>query len=153
MGRYWAKMDDDDDYSRYYLEELVYYYRASQADVVGRQAANFFFSETDYTAARQHTYGATMTTSYSVHLSGATLSADISKSIPAFSFADRNAADSNWVARIKDENVRIFSADGTSIVVYRDEDASHTWKIADRPQILKRFSVLTSGTIFPRLEK
>lgn len=129
-GRYWAKMDDDDFYSSTYLEETAYYYRATQADVVGRQSVYFFFSGDAITAFRPHVLRLTQKIGQDMYIAGASLSADSTRAVPDFSCKNRNSADSHWVEKAVAQGNRIYSADATSIIVYRDADVgNHTWKM------------------------
>ncbi|QIE55639.1 glycosyltransferase family 2 protein [Pikeienuella piscinae] len=152
-GRYWAKMDDDDFYSRTYLEETISYYVATQADSVGRQSTFFFFSATNETQGRLR-----LTQNYNRvlqfgHVSGASLSGDkMWLSLP-FSAADRNSADSNWVAKLLNAGVTVMSGDTTSIVVFRSENESqHTWHMTVDPNVMKQFRIYSAGSIAQRLD-
>lgn len=155
-GRYWAKMDDDDYYTSTYLEETVYYYRSTQADVVGRHSPLFFFSANDSTRFRPNPMKRTfccISTETGGHISGATLSAIRHADVPGFSCMDRNSADSNWVKRIKEEGCRMFGADMTSIVVFRDaDDSKHTWSIQANQDLFDSFRFLHSGHLSKLLE-
>ncbi len=153
-GEYWAKIDDDDYYSDTYLEETIYYYRSTQADSVGRQATFFYFDGDDITQTRERiTARRHLFLSPSTPVSGATLSAKTSSAIPLFSLRDRNACDSNWVTRIRQERWRIFSGDGTSIVVYRAANESlHTWRLSTMRQQPDDWIPITRSNLFDRIE-
>ncbi len=129
-GRYWVKMDDDDTYSSTYIEETAQYYLSTQADIVGRQASYFYFGDENLTRFRSIVFSRSLKILTKGHISGATLSADKTRITERFSTKDRNSADSNWITRCIQNGARTFSADGSSIIVYRNSDESkHTWKI------------------------
>ena len=152
-GRYWAKMDDDDFYSSTYLEETIYYYKASQADLAGRQSVYFYFSGEKQTKFRPAIYDRCFKLLTSGHLAGATLSADKFNVGKGFSTKDRNSADSNWIGGLIRDGFRAFSADATSLIVYRSSDqGQHTWKIADR-QLANWFGKCTTNNLLQFMEK
>lgn len=129
-GSIWTKMDDDDYYSKFYNEELANIYRATQADIVGRQAIYFYMSGMSRSYARLLLEGRLMQRLLKDHwaISGATLSGRTDRAVPPFSQVLRNAADSAWVKEARRRGLDMFSFDATSMVVYRDADpATHTW--------------------------
>lgn len=149
-GFIWAKMDDDDFYSDEYLEDLQYYYRSTQADSVGRQSLYFYFAGSDETRHRAEMSSRCFMMMDQGFLSGATLSGDKRHLTIPFSHMDRNSADSNWVTELHEADKRIFSADSTGMVVYRDtNEENHTWKMGGGAARLKPCS---SGNIFKRFE-
>ncbi|WP_244430374.1 glycosyltransferase family A protein [Roseivivax halodurans] len=154
-GRYWCKLDDDDFYGRTYLEEAVYYYRSTQADVVGRQSVYFYFSGNGVTYSREEVAqrcGCILAKEHG-HIAGATLSADTASYIVPFSHKDRNSADSNWVANHRDQGYRIYSADCTSMIVYRDSDEStHTWKISSAKGVVSQLKMRLDRNLLDILE-
>ena len=152
-GRYWVKMDDDDFYDRHYIRETAHYYRSSQADIVGRRSIYFYFLGPDETKAREALVRHTFMVTKGGHISGASLSATTSSDIGEFSVLDRNSADTNWISKNHDLQKVIFSADSTSLIVFRDiDDSSHTWKIGDVAEFSERFETLKSGHLKIRMD-
>jgi hypothetical protein len=148
-------MDDDDFYLSTYLEETVYYYRSTQADVVGRHSPFFFFAADGKTKFRLNPLKRPfcLIGKKAGHISGATLSAVRDPHVPEFSSMDRNSADSNWVNRIKEEGLRMYGSDTTSIVVFRDADETkHTWSISANEMLSRSFQPLNSSHIGKLLE-
>ncbi|WP_191090248.1 glycosyltransferase family A protein [Histidinibacterium aquaticum] len=148
-GRYWCKLDDDDFYSTTYLEETVYYYRSAQADVVGRRSVYFYFAGEDATYSREkfaERCGSLMTTG---SLAGAALSMDRrSKEVP-FSVMDRNSADTHWLLQLHHKEIRVYSADCTSMIVYRSADeTTHSWRLSADSKKMEQFRRRTTGNIF-----
>ncbi len=152
-GRYWAKMDDDDFYSRTYLEETINYYHSAQADSVGRNSTFFYFSGWDETHARLKTGMKSLQLLKAGHVSGASLSGDRRWLDLPFSFKDRNAADSNWVAKLINGKYHVLCGDSTSLIVFRAKDEStHTWQMSRSTATMNRFSRFCDGTIYDRVE-
>lgn len=152
-GRYWVKLDDDDYYSRHYFEETAIYYRSSQADVVGRQSVYYYFAREDEFRSREVFVSRCFRLmDRNDHISGATLSGRRSDMVPKFSQRDRNSCDSNWVQSVLNGDVRAFSADCTSMLVYRDaDDDKHTWKLSAIPDFVDAF-LPRSAVLFDQLE-
>ncbi len=153
-GCYWVKLDDDDYYSRHYFEETAIYYRSSQADVVGRQAVYYYLSGEGAYKSRE-IIGARCYAllSDAPRLAGATLSGDARRGIVPFSQRDRNSCDTNWVHNVASSGGRIFSADCTGMVAYRDaDDNKHTWKFSGIPVFVNSF-VTRSPDLFDLIER
>jgi len=153
-GVIWTKMDDDDYYSDFYNEDLVNIYRATQADIVGRQSIYFYMSGEDTSYARSRLEDRMMQRLQDDwFISGATLSGRKDRPTPPFSHALRNAVDSEWVKEARRRGLDMFSFDATSMVVYRDADpAAHTWirgPAAD-PREFRRFCAGNAHAVFDR---
>ena len=153
-GDFWAKMDDDDFYSAHYLEELAWYQRATQAEVVGRQAAHFYFAGEDQTLARlssaKHCFKRISST---VHIAGATLAAVARSTVPPFSNRYRNSADSEWVKAVHASEARLVSYDSTSMTVFRSADESaHTWQMSGTLVNLAFYETICRGNLHDLLE-
>ena len=153
-GRYWAKLDDDDDYAATYLEELAHYYRATEADVVGRQAIYFHF------AGKNLTLGRTVFHRRSLGMlprgagaAGAALSAAKREGVPPFSSLHRNGSDSEWIRAVHAADCRVACYDATSLTMYRDPDASvHTWQMRDVATGRTRYQSICQGNVHAHLE-
>ncbi|GAA0375706.1 glycosyl transferase [Acrocarpospora corrugata] len=127
-GELIAKMDDDNLYGEHYLSDLVRTFDYSEAEMVGKGAHYTYFPDKNVTVYRlpglEHRYA---------HLvQGATIlaKADLLRSIP---FEPVNAGeDTRLVRRLKEDGIRIYSADRFNFVYMRGSDASaHTWQAAD----------------------
>ncbi|GAA0969182.1 glycosyltransferase [Acrocarpospora macrocephala] len=127
-GELIAKMDDDNLYGEHYLSDLVRSFDYSEAEMVGKGAHYTYFPDRNETVYRlpglEHRYA---------HLvQGATIlaKADLLRSIP---FEPVNAGeDTRLVRRLKEDGIRIYSADRFNFVYMRGSDASaHTWQAAD----------------------
>ena len=153
-GHHWAKLDDDDFYAATYLEELAHYYRATEADVVSRQAIYFYFAGEDLTLGRL-VFGRRSLRALprGVGAAGATLSAARHESVPQFSTRHRNGSDSEWIRAVHAAGCRTVCYDGTSLTMYRDPDASvHTWQMRDVSTGPTRYQTICQGNVHDHLE-
>lgn len=150
-GLYWAKIDDDDAYSSTYLEETVNYYLATQANVVGRQSTIFEYSPGGENYVRTKQFASCLSLTEENFISGATLSARSDLNLH-FSVRDRNSADSNWVRSLWAAGIRLFSADGTSVIVGRRRgDRSHSWMLEDKVHFSGNFLEIKNSKLIDRL--
>ncbi|MFI7228693.1 glycosyltransferase [Nonomuraea angiospora] len=120
-----AKMDDDNLYGEHYLSDLVRAFDYSDAELVGKGAHYAYFEGSNTTMLRlpglEHRY--------SFLVQGGTFlgKADMFRS---YGFADiTRGEDTHLVRRLKEDSVKIYSADRFNFVYWRSADASmHTWQ-------------------------
>ncbi|MCG5217571.1 glycosyltransferase family protein [Streptosporangium sp. KLBMP 9127] len=123
-----AKMDDDNLYGEHYLSDLARAFDYSDAELVGKGAHYTYFEGTNTTMLRlpglEHRYA---------HLvQGGTFlgNADMFRSYP---FEDvTRGEDTRMVRRLKEEGIKIYSADRFNFVYWRSGDTEmHTWQADD----------------------
>ena len=148
-------MDDDDYYSDQYLRQTAAYYRSTQADVVGRQAAYYYFEGSDVVMSREGITKRNFALMVAKgHISGATLSGRKDRQIPMFSSTQRNSADRQWVERVIYQNYRVFSAGGTEMIVHRDADErNHTWQLQGNVDFMQGFTEISAGNVYRWLNR
>ena len=154
-GRIWCKMDDDDFYSDRYLADTVTYYRSTQADIVGRQAAFFYFSGPQETVVRSFVNARSFAlVNEGDTIAGATLSATVDWTGPLFSTRYRNTADAQWVIASRHSGARMFSGGVTDMVIYRDAvEENHTWKMSTITSLKDRYMTCASYNLFDAFER
>ncbi|WP_093258617.1 glycosyltransferase family protein [Thermostaphylospora chromogena] len=127
-GELIGKMDDDNLYGDHYLSDLVRAFDYSEAELVGKGAHYTYFEATNTTMLRlpglEHRYA---------HLvQGGTFlaKADLFRTYP---FEDvTRGEDTRMVRRLKEEGVKIYSADRFNFVYWRGGDRTmHTWQADD----------------------
>ncbi|MEU7893764.1 glycosyltransferase [Nonomuraea sp. NPDC049152] len=127
-GELVAKMDDDNLYGEHYLSDLVRAFDYSEAELVGKGAHYTYFEGTNTTMLRlpglEHRY--------TWLVQGGTFlgTADMFRS---YGFADiTRGEDTHLVRRLKEDKVKIYSADRFNFVYWRSADsAMHTWQADD----------------------
>ncbi|GLW09969.1 glycosyl transferase [Microtetraspora sp. NBRC 13810] len=127
-GELIAKMDDDNLYGEHYLSDLARAFDYSEAELVGKGAHYTYFEGTNSTMLRlpglEHRYA---------HLvqGGSFLGkADMFRRYP---FEDvTRGEDTRLVRRLKEDGVKIYSADRFNFVYWRSADTTmHTWQADD----------------------
>ncbi|MEV0828710.1 glycosyltransferase family protein [Nonomuraea rubra] len=124
-GELIAKMDDDNLYGEHYLSDLVRSFDYSDAEMTGKGAHYAYFEGSNTTMLRlpglEHRY--------SWLVQGGTFlgKADLFRTYP---FADiTRGEDTHLVRRLKEDGVKIYSADRFNFVYWRSADtAMHTWQ-------------------------
>ncbi|WP_157248594.1 glycosyltransferase family protein [Nonomuraea typhae] len=124
-GELIAKMDDDNLYGEHYLSDLVRAFDYTDAQLVGKGAHYSYFEGSNTTMLRlpglEHRY--------SFLVQGGTFLGK-AEMFHAYPFADiTRGEDTHLVRRLKEDGVKIYSADRFNFVYWRSADASmHTWQ-------------------------
>lgn len=124
-GDVMSKMDDDDLYGEHYLADLLHALTYSGADVVGKQAHYMHLRNLDATMLRfperEHCF--------TDLVMGPTITG-LREAFEAVAFADLARGEgTNWLHRVLDEGMRIYSADRFNFVQVRA--SGHTWDVGD----------------------
>jgi hypothetical protein len=124
-GELIAKMDDDNLYGEHYLSDLVRAFDYSDAELVGKGAHYAYFEGRNTTMLRlpglEHRY--------SFLVQGGTFLGTAGM-FRSYGFPDlTRGEDTHLVRRLKEDGVKIYSADRFNFVYWRSADASmHTWQ-------------------------
>ncbi|MEU1735728.1 glycosyltransferase [Streptosporangium sp. NPDC020145] len=123
-----AKMDDDNLYGEHYLSDLVRAFDYSDAELVGKGAHYAYFEGSNTTMLRlpglEHRY--------SWLVQGGTFLGK-AEMFKHYGFEDvTRGEDTRLVRRLKEDRVKIYSADRFNFVYWRSGDAAmHTWQADD----------------------
>ncbi|MFD0656805.1 glycosyltransferase family protein [Thermocatellispora tengchongensis] len=127
-GELIAKMDDDNLYGEHYLSDLARAFDYSEAELVGKGAHYTYFEGTNTTMLRlpglEHRYA---------HLVQGGSFLGKAEMFRAYPFEDvTRGEDTRLVRRLKEDGVKIYSADRFNFVYWRSGDTSmHTWQADD----------------------
>nr|WP_062341066.1 glycosyltransferase [Herbidospora sakaeratensis] len=127
-GELISKMDDDNLYGPNYLWDLVRVFDYADCELTGKGAHYTYFPDSNTTVFRLPG----LENRYTHLVQGATILARADL-LRTYAFEAVNAGeDTRLVRRLKEEGVRIYSADRFNFVYMRGSDASqHTWQAAD----------------------